>query len=426
MFTSRWILTQRWLGLMWAAAAVALAGSPACGANLKGDTMSYREAKEFLSRHTRIVELSNKEGARVAVSPQWQGRVMTSACDGPDGLSFGFINRQFIESGEKNPHFNNYGAEDRFWLSPEGGPFALWFKPGAEQTLENWYTPPALNEGPFEVTSPPEGGACRMHAQMKFDNAAGAKFHVAVTRVVRLLDKNDYPDLFGKAAAKTLLQSGVKKVGYESINTITNIGRASTKDKGLFSIWVLGMFNCSPKTVVIMPYTAGDEKKLGPAVKSDYFGEIPPERLKVTPEAVLFLADGNCRSKIGTSQKRAKNVAGSIDFDSGVLTLVHFSVPKDPAKVDYMNNMWGPQEDSYTGDVANAYNDGPPAPGQKGLGAFYEIESLSPAVEMKTGQSLGHSHRTVHVQADLKTLGELAKEVLGVDLESVRTEMFGK
>lgn len=426
MFTFRWILPQRRLGLLWAAAAVALAGSPACGANLKGDAMSYREAKEFLSRHTRIVELTNKEGARVAISPEWQGRVMTSTCDGPEGLSFGFINRQFIEAGEKNPHFNNYGAEDRLWFSPEGGPFSLWFKPGAEQTLENWYTPPAFNEGPFEVTSPPEASACRMHTQMKFDNTAGMKFHLAVTRVVRLLEKNDYPDLFGKPAGKTLTQSGVKKVGYESINTITNIGRATTKEKGLVSIWMLGMFNASPKTVVIVPYKSGDEKKLGPVVKSDYFGEIPPERLKITPEAILFLGDGNYRSKIGTSQKRAENVAGSIDFDNGVLTLVHFTMPKDPAKVDYMNNMWGPQEDSYSGDVANAYNDGPPAPGQKGLGAFYEIESLSPAVEMKTGQSLGHSHRTVHVQADPETLAELAKEVLGVDLEAVRKEMFGK
>ncbi len=420
----RQTLPEGWLPLA-VVAWVAIVGSTACGANSKGKAMSYREAKEFLSRHTKVVELSNKEGARVAVCPDWQGRAMTSTCSGPDGLSFGFINREFIESGEKNPHFNNYGAEDRLWLSPEGGPFSLWFKPGARQILDNWFTPSAFNEGPFEVTSSPEAGACRMGTRMQFDNTSGTKFDLSAIRVVRLLGKNDYADLFGKTAAK-MLEGPTKKVGYESINTVTNIGRATTKEKGLVSIWMLGMFNCSPKTVVIVPYKTGEEKKLGPIVKSDYFGEVPPERLKVTDDAILFLADGEFRSKIGTSQKRAKNVLGSIDFDSEALTLVHFSMPKDPAKVDYMNNMWGEQDDSYSGDVANSYNDGPPEPGKKGLGAFYEIESLSPAFEMKTGQSLTHQHRTVHIQADMKTLNALAKEVLGVDLEAVRNEMFAK
>ena len=114
-------------------------------------------------------------------------------------------------------------------------------------------------------------------------------------------------------------------------------------------------------------------------VKSDYFGAVPADRLKITPEAVLFRADSNFRSKIGISQRRARNVLGSIDFQAGVLTLVHFTMPDDPAKHDYMNNMWGvPQAKPYTGDVANAYNDGPNDLGKQ-MGAFYEIESVSPA-----------------------------------------------
>ena len=111
---------------------------------------------------------------------------------------------------------------------------------------------------------------------------------------------------------------------------------------------------------------------------------------------------------------------GSIDFQSGVLTLVHFTMPDDPAKHDYINNMWQvPQAQPYRGDVANAYNDGPNDLGTQ-LGAFYEIESVSPAVALKTGESFVHRHRTIHIQADAETLAKLAKEVLGVDLESVR------
>ena len=114
-------------------------------------------------------------------------------------------------------------------------------------------------------------------------------------------------------------------VAYETANQITNRGPAFSKEKGLVSIWILGMMNAGPQTVIIVPYKPGPEAELGPVVKSDYFGPVPADRLKVTPEAVLFRADGNYRSKIGISQRRARNVLGSIDFEAGVLTLVQLS-----------------------------------------------------------------------------------------------------
>ena len=102
-------------------------------------------------------------------------------------------------------------------------------------------------------------------------------------------------------------------------------------------------------------------------------------------------------------------------------------MPEDPVRLPYMNNQWGgPHAEPYRGDVVNSYNDGPPAPGQKGLGPFYEIESLSPAKAMATGESLTHRHRTIHIQADRATLDQLAREVLGVELETVRRQMLGK
>ena len=390
----------------------------------KGDEMSYGEAREFLSLHTRLVELVGSRGARVAVCPDWQGRVMTSTCGGMTGPSFGFINRQFVEAANLDPRFNNYGAEDRLWLSPEGGKFSLWFKPGAEQTLDNWYTTPAINEGAYETTSDVDDAHCRMKTRMKFQNASATEFDLDLVREVRLLNEADLAGLFGTAAIHFSVD-GVKMVAYETVNTITNRGPAMTKESGLVSIWILGMQNSGPRTVVVVPYRPGEESRLGPVVKSDYFGQIPPQRLKVTPEAILFRADGEYRSKIGTSQRRAKNLAGSIDFDAGVLTLVSFSMPGDPAECDYMNNMWGvPTPEPYTGDVVNSYNDGPPEPGAKGMGAFYEIESLSPALALETGQSLVHHHRTLHIKAKTATLARLAKQILGVNLETVRTEML--
>lgn len=377
---------------------------------------TYREAKAFLGRYTDVVELCDDAGACVLICPKWQARVMTSTCDGPDGMSFGFIHREFIEAGKPDLHFSNYGAEDRLWLSPEGGRFSLWFAPGARQTLDNWYTPPTFNEGAYDVVAS-DKSHCRMTRQMQLRNTAGTQFDLLVNREVRLLGKAELAGTLGET-------TNAKTVAYETINTITNQGPPMTKEKGFVSMWILSMLNAGPETVVVVPYRSGNEQELGPVVRSDYFGAIPSDRLKITAEAILLKADAKYRSKIGTSQKRVKNTLGAIDFQRNVLTLARFTMPDDPAKVDYMNNLWGlDQPDPYTGDVANAYNDGPPAPGQKGLGTFCEIESLSPAVPLRTDQSLSHRHCTIHIQADPAALARISQRVLGVDLNMVRQEM---
>ena len=388
--------------------------------------MTYREAMELLAGHTQVVELSGDDkSARVAICPQWQGRVMTSTCGGPDGPSFGFLHREFIAAGKLDPRWNNYGGEDRMWLSPEGGQYSLWFKPGQAQTLENWYTPPALNDGPFQVLPESSDRGCRLSRPMHFENASNASIDVQVSRDIRLLDADDLEQRFGAAAAEWIGHRGVRSVAFESLNTIVNQGPPIARETGLVSVWILGMFNCGPQTVVVVPYRPGDASRLGPPVKSDYFGFVPPERLKVLPQAVLFLADGKWRSKIGISQHRARDVLGSIDFLRGMLTLVRFTMPPEPAGCPYMNNMWEtPQAEPYAGDVANSFNDGPLSPGEKGLGPFYEMESLSPAAPLSAGQSLAHRHATVHVQAELSVLSRLAQEVWGVDLAKIRGEML--
>jgi len=317
-------------------------------------------------------------------------------------------------------------GEERFWLAPEGGQFSLWFAPGKEQTLENWYTQPALNEGAWEVVRQEGQESCTMRRRMQLRNASNTRFDLEVLRTVRLLAEDDYRQLFGDEAAAILKRDDVEKVGYETINQVANRGPDMQADKGLVSVWILGMYNAGPRTVVIVPYRPGRESELGPVVQSDYFGTVPPERLKILPEAVLFLADSRYRSKIGTSQRRARNVLGSIDFQAEVLTLVNFTMPEDPTAHRYLNNLWElPQAEPYVGDVANAYNDGPNETGGQ-LGAFYEIESLSAAEELRTGESLEHRHRTVHVRAPMDVLDQLAQTVLGVSLEKVRQTMFGR
>jgi len=382
---------------------------------------TYGQQLEFLRKHTQVIELTNGHGARIAICPQWQGRVMTSTSGDLAGPSFGWINREFITAGKPSAAFNNYGGEDRFWLAPEGGPFSLWFATGSEQTLPNWFTPKDLNEGAFEVT-PQDRSTYRMQRNAKFTNFAKASFDLEVTREIRLLPTVQFAEqIDGLDSATVRSAKGLRMVGFASSNTITNRGSAMKRDSGLVSLWILGQFPAGDQTVIVVPYRAGDEKELGPVVNANYFGDVPADRLKVTPTAILFRGDGKYRAKLGTSAKRAKPIAGSIDFRTGVLTLVHFTMPADPTAALYLNNTWKAKQDKpYAGDAFNSYNDGPPEPGAPALGGFYELETLAPAVELANGKSSTHVHSTFHFQGDIAALAPVAKAALGVDLEEVR------
>jgi hypothetical protein len=100
-----------------------------------------------------------------------------------------------------------------------------------------------------------------------------------------------------------------------------------------------------------------------------------------------------------------------------MLTLVKFDL--DPAG-KYLSSKWEQHEDPYSGDVFNAYNDGPLEGGSQ-LGPFYELESSSPAVALAPGESLRHRHLTVHITGSEDQLSRVASAVLGVSLQEMET-----
>jgi hypothetical protein len=81
--------------------------------------------------------------------------------------------------------------------------------------------------------------------------------------------------------------------------------------------------------------------------------------------------------------------------------------------------MWEIQKRPFGGDMVNSYNDGPPAPGKKPLGPFYEIESSSPAAHLAPGQTIVHVHRTIHVQGPKAELEKIAQKQFGVGLDEI-------
>ena len=371
----------------------------------------------FLQKHADAIVLADPSGqAKVAVVPAYQGRVMTSSADGDKGFSFGWLNYELIAAGKPQPHITPYGGEDRFWMGPEGGQFAIFFPKGAKFVFDDWQTPAIIDTEPFKLVSKTAGQAL-FEKKAKFANYSGTEFDVQIRRSIQVLDR-----VTAAGALNVKLPDTVRMVAYESNNALTNAGtKAWDKKTGLLSIWILGMFKPSDKTTVVVPFIAGDEAKLGPKVNDAYFGKVPAERLVVKDNVLFFSGDGKYRSKIGLSPARAKPILGSYDAANGVLTIVQYTKPIG-AK-DYVNSMWELQDKPFAGDVANSYNDGPAEPGKKPLGPFYEIESSSPSPELKPGDSIQHVHRTFHLVGPADQLDGLAKSLLGVGLKDIQSAL---
>lgn len=377
---------------------------------MNADTTNlYGYNLEFLKKHITVIELKRGNSA-LALVPAWQGRVMTSTAQGDNGYSFGWINRELIESGKLQPHINAFGGEERFWLGPEGGQFSVFFSQGSEFTFDDWQTPEFIDTMPYEVVSKSDTDAV-FRASASLVNYSGTKFDILAERKVKLLSAKSLSDLSG------IDPGGLNWVAYTSDNLLRNTGReAWKKETGLLSVWMLGMFNPSPTVVVVIPVKEGGKEELGPMVNDNYFGAIPPERLKVIGRHVFFRADGKSRGKIGIPPLRVSGVMGSYDSGNNILTLLFCRLPE--GKTEYVNSAWEIQKDPFSGDAFNSYNDGPLADGSQ-MGPFYELETSSPAAFLKPGGELLHSQTTVHLTGERLLIDSIARKVLGVSIDEI-------
>jgi hypothetical protein len=383
-----------------------------------GAVSTFGDDVDFLRRHTETVVLSDASGpARVAICPELQGRVAVSTPGGELGPSFGWINRELIASGRLVPHMNVFGGADRFWLGPEGGPFSLFFPPGAPQDLDHWQTPAPIDEEPFTLVEVAESRAVLRKA-MRLTNSWGTVFDLEVEREIRL-----YPPIWNSVGPTG---GELAIVGFESRNRVTNTGAVPWRhESGLISIWIAGTFAPTPATTIVLPYRLPAGSDLGPVVNDRYFGRVAPHRMLVKERAVYFRGDGQSRAKIGLPPRCAGPVLGSYDAqgpDAGVLTLVRYSPA--PGVGEYVNSLWGRQPDPYDGDAVNAYNDGPATPGAAPFGPFYELETSSPALALGPGESAEHLHQTLHFVGAPDDLERQARE-LGVGIEEITTAFSG-
>ena len=366
---------------------------------------------QFLSKHDEVVLLKSSDSdAQVIVSPKYQGKVFTSTAAGLQGSSFGWVNYKAFDA-VVDSHMNAYGGENRFWLGPEGGRFSLYFKPGAKMVFENWKTPSAIDTERWNVVCK-NNRSVTLQKDMRLINYAGTELILTVDRSITILDQQQIMDRFALSP-----DSSVRAVGYETDNQITNKGEKEwTEKSGMPCIWLLDMFKPSPETAIVIPFNNLNKDSFSRVATTNYFGEIPAERLKYTDTVLFFKADGKSRGKLGIRPGKAKPVAGSYDATNKILTIILFDV--EPAS-RYLNQEWNTSKPPFSGDAVNAYNDGPLANGSQ-MGPFYEMESVSPAAFLKPMQSRHHRHSVFHFTGEEKGLNIIAEKVLGVSLENIK------
>lgn len=410
--------------IMWLVLLCGSAFMLSCGGNTKKptETMEKTYGKgtfgydlQYLSeKDSQLVVLKSEDNkSQIIASAKYQAKVFTSTADGEGGNSHGFINYRFFDSGVVDEHMNGYGGEDRFWLGPEGGQFSIYFEPGKEQVYDNWHTPKAIDIEEWSVRNVSQKSAT-FNKDMELKNYQGSTLHIGVERKISLLSNEDIA-----GELNVLLPEDVNIVAYSTDNKITNNNDFEwTPKTGTVCIWMLDMFNPSESAVTLIPYNTGSEKELGSVATTNYFGEIPAERLVDDNNGMLyFKTDGKMRGKLGMNAKRTKSVAGNYDPISKRLTIISFKANPEGT---YLNQEWNPSRDPLIGDALNAYNDGPLEDGSI-MGPFLELESCSPAAFLKPGESLSHIHNVFHFVGDEAQLSAISKEVLGVGLDTIKT-----
>jgi len=375
---------------------------------------SFAYDLQFLEKVDNPILLQNENGrAQLIVSPKFQGKVFTSTAQGLNGKSFGWINYDLLEKDTIVDHINAHGGENRLWIGPEGGQYSIFFRPGVDMTFENWYTPAPIDTEPWDLLSSTSNEVV-MAKDMTLSNYSGTAFQLKVFREVRILPKEDVEDILG-----IKLEDKVDYVGYRTINTLKNSGLNEwTCESGTLCIWMLDMLVPGDAVTIVIPFQEGSEAELGPIATTNYFGEIPGDRIRFTDDVLFFRADGKHRSKLGIGPRRAKPVLGSYDEENQVLTIAYYSLTE--GKKYYVNQLWEFQEEPFSGDVVNAYNDGPLEDGSQ-MGPFFEIESSSPAAFLKPGEEIIHHHSVFHFVGGEEQLDTIARTVLGVGMEDIKS-----
>ena len=332
--------------------------------------MSYHDALNYLVHKTSVIELYDQLGGRVAVCPEWNGRVMTSTCGGLEGESFGYINVQAIDTD----NYDDFGGEDQWTLSP------LIYSYGIESIKANLVI---------------------LRRALRMADANGTSVELSLTRSIFLLSRHRAGAIFGDAVAEALERSDVSNVGFYTEDTVQTQTRAYIAGRQR------GMFNASPHTAVIVPTPPISFTPEPFSVDIDYLGGAPHGRIRYLSKTLLIRADGQRRCQVTMPYATAPPFFGAIERRLGTLTLWTFDLPDAPGE----------------NDMIRIYNPGRLRGGELDLATYYEMNCFAAARELVPEDSLTSCQCTLHINAENAVLDGLIRQIFGVSLGDVSRKM---
>ena len=369
---------------------------------------TFGEDLEVINSVTSPVIL--KDGERqIVVSSKFQGRIFTSTSQGLGGTSYGWFNKNILLSDSVFVNRSKIGGEGRIWFGPDQGPNTIFFKIN-EKTGEKLHAAPKdLDTLPFNILAQ-SSESVTLGSRLQIKNLQGFHFNIEVERKIELLKENYVSNFLSNSFSNKL-----SYVAYKTDTKMTNIGKENwSKESGLISLWDLGCYHPTPKTTVIIPLKGNPENA------TVYFTEIDSTRIVIRDNFLFYKADANYLNKIGTLPENTLPYFGSYSPELNSLTIVKFSF--NSLDKEYVNAHPVHVKNQYTGDVINVFNDG--KWGEVGpFGPFYELETSSPAKELKVGESLSHFQEVYHFNASKKELNKITEQILGISLLQVENAL---
>ena len=382
------------------------------------DLLAFGQDLSFFSKHQAEIVILGEGDSLVAVSPKYQGRVMTSTFGGVEGPSLGWINHELLADNKIGLQTYQIGGEDRFWVGPQGGDYSIFFPMGSIYSADNWRAPAGISVDNWRMTARSKTQA-RFEKDTDFENAKGKRFKVKAERELTVLNRTQISEILGIE-----IPEAVKVVGFQSFNKLTNMGETPWgADSGMLNISVQSCFNANKKVRVFIPYKPGDPEKLGDIVRDNYFeaSGAGDGSLLVDPAYISFRADGRKMAGIGVSGKRSEGIALSYDDTNRVLTIILYIKPS--GERSYLQNSWrrsGVQR--FDGDAISVYNNGPLARTSVIADPFYEISTHSPALNLAPNKSQFHLQRTFHFGGSEYDLGLISYKLTGIAIGQLRGE----
>jgi len=365
---------------------------------------SYKSIIAPIAKKVMVIELlsDNKKG-RIAISPEIQGKVLTSTYNGLKGDSNGWINKEAIKGKELD--IAEIGGEERLWFGPLGSQHSFYFQQLKPFDGENWLVPPSLSTEPY-LLKKFISKEVLLSKQMTLTNFIGTEFNFEVLRKIRLLEQEEI-----ERNLSIQIKRNVDYVAYESLNSIQNKDdKPWKKETGLVSVWNLNMFEGSDETVVIIPLI--NEASLDKIYK--YLGPLDKSRLQLKKNSLLFKADGKYRTKIGVPHDMAPKIYGSYSRDKNRLTIIQY---RKTIEKDYTNSDVSIQETPYKGEIIPIYNDGTMDYSPTTKTSFFELETTSASVELWPNKYVTHYHRVYHFSGEETELNTISEQLLGIRLE---------